>query len=108
MPDKPSRFRPDLFALFFLFACTAFAQRTPGNITGNVFIVGNFNGSVNAEYQSRMKSAIKEQQGPVTIVYCGDLLNEKEKIPSASDSAFIQSLLEISTADSNVSIYFVP
>jgi len=108
MPDQPSRFRLDFFTLFFLFACAAFAQQTPGNISGNVFIVGNFNGSVTAEYQSRMKAAIKEQQGPVTIIYCGDLLNVKEKIPSASDSAFIQSLLEISTADSNVSIYFVP
>lgn len=97
-----------LFALLHLFSYGVKAQEISENPSGNIFIVGNLNGSVNSVYLSALKSAVNEQQGPVTIIYCGDLLNEKEKIAGASDSSFIQSLLEISNSDSNVSVYFIP
>jgi hypothetical protein len=102
------RLFPFLFALFFSVAYITFAQQVPGSLTGNIFITGNFNGSSSEVYLSSLKSAIREQQGHVTIIYCGDIINEKEKIPPASDSAFIQSLLDITKTDTDVAIYFVP
>ena len=104
----PKEFRSVLVALFVSLSYSIVAQPLPGNVTGNVFIIGNLDGEVNATYQSILKYAIEEQQGPVTIVYCGDLLNEKEKIPQAADSAFIKSLLNIPNSDTNISIFFVP
>jgi hypothetical protein len=101
-------FHSFFIALFISFTFNLSAQQLPENFAGNVFIVGNLDGNVNAVYQSALKSAINEQQGPVTIIYCGDLLNEKEKIASASDTGFIKSLLDISNSDTNISIIFVP
>src|SRR6185436_5905862 len=106
MHDKTLRSFLFLLSVFFSLASTTLAQQAPGKLSGTVFITGNLNGTSSQVYLSSLKSAVSEQQGPVTIIYCGDIINEKEKIPQPGDSAFIQSLLDIARTDSDVSIYF--
>ena len=93
---------------FFLFLLSKSAYPQADNAVQQVFIVGNTGSHGRTSNLQQLSSVIRDQQGPVTMIYCGDIMDEKEKVPSAADTALIKSLLEIAAGDSGIHIYFVP
>lgn len=96
-----------IFILLLLLGKDAVAQKESGPFH-QVFIAGNSSGINNSENLVAFAKVISEQQMPVTIIYTGDILDEKNKIPSAEDSAFIRKLLGIAKNNSQATVYFIP
>ncbi|HYV94534.1 MAG TPA: hypothetical protein VE978_22365 [Chitinophagales bacterium] len=98
-----------LFILIFIY-CSLYAQNYSGRISQNIFLAGNTADAATPDNLKFLRSAILEQTGPVTLIYSGDILHKNglEKKPTAKDSAFIKSMLDVVKDVPNAKVYFIP